>query len=286
MSAPLLKVRNLTVEYTRDERIFTAVNDVGFELAQGECLAIVGESGCGKSTIALAIIGLLPKNESRVPKGEILYDGKDLLKNTETDWQRTRGRRIAMVFQDPFSSLNPVLTIGYQLEECFLSSWNISIQDPRQGIGPGLRHSRARALLTNVQLSDPERILRSYPHQLSGGQRQRVMVAMALAQNPDLLIADEPTTALDVTVQDEIIKLLKSIRLATRMAMIFVTHNLGLVKNIADQVAVMRNGVIVETGDTAKILSTPTHPYALGLLRCMPTLHRSKGPLPTLEEAL
>ncbi len=265
MSQSLLSVNNLTVDYVRDGETLTAVKKASFELNKGECLAIVGESGCGKSTIALALIGLLPKHESKVANGEIHFDGKDLLRNSERDWQQTRGKRIAMVFQDPFSSLNPVLTVGYQLREVT---------------------GQAEEFLRTVQLNDPARILRSYPHQLSGGQRQRIMIAMALAQNPDLLIADEPTTALDVTVQDEVIKLLKSIQMSKRMAMIFVTHNLGLVKNVADNVAVMRHGVFVEMGPASKVLSAPSHPYALGLLRCMPTLKRSKGPLPTLDEAV
>lgn len=265
MNEALLSIHGLTVSYVQHHELRTAVNKVSLELQKGECLALVGESGCGKSTLALAVIGLLPKNESRIPQGTIHFDGKNILANNEEDWQKIRGRRIAMVFQDPFSSLNPVLTIGYQLEE--VASKNAVLE-----------------LLSQVQIKDPERIVRSYPHQVSGGQRQRVMIAMALAQKPDLLIADEPTTALDVTVQDEIIKLLKRLQLETNMGMIFVTHNLGLVKNVADRVAVMKKGEIVETGPTAQILSKPNQPYTNGLLRCMPTLTKTKGPLPTLEE--
>jgi ABC-type dipeptide/oligopeptide/nickel transport system ATPase component len=266
LGEPLLSVRNLTVDYFRSHQPLTAVKDVSFEVNKGKCLAIVGESGCGKSTIALSIIGLLPKHESRISSGEIRLDGFNLLAYGDEEWRKVRGKKIAMIFQDPFSSLNPVLTIRYQLEEIFAGN--------------------LEELLGKVQLSDPGRILHSYPHQLSGGQRQRVMIAMALSQNPELLIADEPTTALDVTVQDEIIKLLKNLQREMGMSMIFVTHNLGLVKNIADDVAVMRAGVIVEAGPSAQVLTNPTHPYSRGLLRCMPTLKRSQGPLPTLEEAL
>lgn len=267
MSAPLLSVRDLRVNYYRDGKTITAVDGVSFGLEKGACLAIVGESGCGKSTIALSVMGLLPKNESGIAAGDIHFDGNDMRLNTDAEWQRLRGKRIAMIFQDPFSSLNPVLTVGYQLAEC------------------NGGEEVSRGLLQKVQLPDPDRILRSYPHQLSGGQRQRVMIAMALSQNPDLLIADEPTTALDVTVQDEIIKLLKSLQVSTRMAMIFVTHNLGLVKNVADDVAVMRYGKIVENGPAGRVLSSPSHPYSRGLLRCMPTLRKSSMPLPTLEDA-
>ncbi len=233
-------------------------------------MALVGESGCGKSTIALAITGLLPRNESRVAGGEVLLDGQNVLTNSDAMWRSYRGKRIAMIFQDPFSSLNPVLTIGYQIEESLALDGNAN-------------KNKAFELLSHVQISDPERVYNSYPHQISGGQRQRVMIAIALSRGPELLIADEPTTALDVTVQDEIIKLLKRLQIETKMSLLFVTHNLGLVKYIADSVSVMRNGKIVETGAADHVLSKPAHPYTKGLLRCMPTLKKSDGPLPTLE---
>lgn len=272
MSETLLSVSKLTVNYLRDKQSTTAVKEVGFEVKRGEGLALVGESGCGKSTIALSLIGLLPRNESQVSQGEIIFDGHNILKNSEIQWQKLRGKRIAMIFQDPFSSLNPVIRVGEQIEEALSLDSSTALQ------------ANTLALLSKVQIADPERIYQSYPHQLSGGQRQRIMIAIALSRQPDLLIADEPTTALDVTVQDEIMKLLKSLQKEMGMAMIFVTHNLGLVKNIADNVAVMRHGEIVENGPAATLLSQPRHPYSKGLLRCMPTLKRTKGPLPTLEE--
>lgn len=264
MNEPLVSIRNLTVKYAQDDRTITAVRNVTMQMEKGRTLAVVGESGSGKSTLALALIGLLPPNETRVRADALRFDGHDLLSYSAQQWQQLRGRHIAMIFQDPFSALNPVLKIDYQLKE-------VTTLD------------HARELLAQVQLTDPNRILNSYPHQLSGGQRQRVMIAMSLARKPDLLIADEPTTALDVTVQDEIIKLLKKLQSEMKMAMLFVTHNLGLVKGMADDLAVMYGGEIVEFGDARQTLASPKHPYTQGLLRCLPTMKKSKGPLPVLN---
>ena len=267
----LLSVRDLTVEYRHHGRVVPAVRTVGFEVAHGETLGVVGESGCGKSTLALALCGLLPAEESAITSGEIVFGGQPLTRLAGRDWRGLRGARIGIVFQDPFSALNPVLTIRYQLQEC------------RDGEGRPVSDAKARALLEAVQLADPNRILASYPHQLSGGQRQRVMIAMAIAGDPDLLIADEPTTALDVTVQDEILTLLHRLQTERRMAMVFVTHNLGLVGRVADRTAVLYAGQIVEIGKTGDVLKRPKHPYTAALLRCIPSLAPSRGPIPTLE---
>ncbi len=269
MSSTLLSIKNLTVDYLRDGQPHTAVHNVSFDLKKGECLALVGESGCGKSTLALTLMGLLPKKESRIMSGQIELDGQPLLANNDEEWRAIRGKRIGMIFQDPFSSLNPVLTIGRQIQE------TLDLGSPKWNM---------KELMRQVQLNDSDRIAASYPHQLSGGQRQRVMIAIALARGPEILIADEPTTALDVTVQDEIIKLLKSLQNETHMAMLFVTHNFGLLKNVADRVAVMRRGEILETGDVSAVLAQPKNDYTNGLLRCIPSLKKKAGPLPTLEE--
>jgi ABC-type dipeptide/oligopeptide/nickel transport system ATPase component len=252
MSA-LLTVRDLSVDYRVGKEIHPAVNGVSFDLKKGETLGFVGESGCGKSTIALSVMGLLPREEGHLREGEIIYDDKKLTGFSEKKWRRIRGREIAMIFQDPFSSLNPVMTVREQLLEV-------------------ASKKKASQWLEHVQLHDAERILGSYPHQLSGGQRQRVMIAMALAREPKILIADEPTTALDVTVQKEIIDLLKKLQRELRMSMIFVTHNIGLIKDVADELAVMLDGKIVEIGPTDNVLSRPKHEYTKALLKSIPRI--------------
>ncbi|MCB4755777.1 MAG: ABC transporter ATP-binding protein [Elusimicrobia bacterium] len=267
----IVDIHNLTVEYIHGREAVPAVRDVSLELAAGETLALVGESGCGKSTLALALMGLLPRDESRVTAGEIHLQGENLLQKPEEERRHIRGRKMAMIFQDPFSALNPVLTVGYQLQECII-------------LNEGKPNSeRSAQLLRQVQIKDPERILTSYPHQVSGGQRQRVLIAMALAGHPELLIADEPTTALDVTVQDEIMKLLKGLRDNIGMSMLFITHNMALVKGMAHRLAVMYAGQIVEYGATTDILTNPKHPYTQGLLRSLPKIKPSTGPIPALS---
>jgi peptide/nickel transport system ATP-binding protein len=253
----LLSVQGLSVDYRVGKTIHPAVDDVSFHLKEGETLGFVGESGCGKSTIALSLMGLLPKEEGHLKSGEIHFAGQTLTAFPEEKWRQIRGHQIAMIFQDPFSSLNPVMTIREQMLE---------VTSP----------AKAAELLKRVQLSDPARIMGSYPHQLSGGQRQRVMIAMALARGPKLLIADEPTTALDVTVQKEIIDLLKKLQKEFKMSMIFVTHNIGLIKDIADELAVMYGGKIVEMGATERVLSRPKHSYTRALLKSIPTIKGAK----------
>jgi ABC-type dipeptide/oligopeptide/nickel transport system ATPase component len=261
----LLQIEGLNVEYTAHGQVASAVRNVGLNIRRGETVALVGQSGCGKSTLALAIMGLLPARESRITARTMTLGEVDLLKLTPKTWPAVRGKRAAMIFQDPFSSLNPVLTIRFQLEEV-------------------LNGTSSADALEAVQIHEPSRVLASYPHQLSGGQRQRIMIAMALAQKPDLLIADEPTTALDVTIQKEIIDLLVELQRTRSMSLLFVTHNMALIQQLAHTTAVMKNGEIVECGPTGKILSQPAHPYTLGLLKCVPRLAKSAGPLPTLTE--
>ncbi len=268
----LLTVNNLSVEYHSRGAIVPAVKNLTFSIAKGHTLGLVGKSGCGKSTAGLAIMGLLPENESRVKEGSLFFQGRNLLNQDPEAWRLTRGREIAMIFQDPFSSLNPVFRIEDQIKEAL---------DPKSGSG---HSARAKELLDHVQLKDSQRILNSYPHQLSGGQRQRVMIAMAIAQNPALLIADEPTTALDVTVQADIMALLRNLQREYHMSVLFITHNLGLVKGFADDLAVMFKGSIVEQGPTSQILKNPQHPYTQGLLNCIPKLAPSTGPIPLLAD--
>ncbi|MDR6358142.1 ABC-type glutathione transport system ATPase component [Pseudomonas psychrotolerans] len=247
----LLEVRGLTVHYQGE----AAVQPLDFTLAAGETLALVGESGCGKSTTALALMGLLP-DTARVA-GSILFEGTDLLALRPRQLRRLQGSRLAMVFQEPLSSLNPVLTLGEQLVETLRQHTDLS---RRQAL------TRAEELLAQVRLPRPATHLREYPQQLSGGQRQRVLIAMAIACQPRLLIADEPTTALDVTVQAQILELLDSLRRELDMGLLLITHDLGVVAQQADRVIVMHDGEVLETGRTAQVFAQPRHPYTRGLV--------------------
>jgi len=274
----LLTINNLSVEYASHGHTVPAVDGLTLALAKGKTLGLVGKSGCGKTTVGLAIMGLLPSKESRITGGSIFFNGKNLAHQSDEEWRKLRGKDIAMIFQDPFSSLNPVLRIGEQIEECLELETNV-VKPTKAGMT-----ATARELLEQVRLKDPERILNSYPHQLSGGQRQRVMIACALARNPALLIADEPTTALDVTVQAEIMQLLEDLQKEFHMTVLFITHNMGILKGFADDVAVMFKGKIVEHGPTAAILTQPQHPYTQGLINCIPKLAPSRGPIPLLAD--
>jgi len=267
----LLNVQNLSIDYTRNNTAVHAVRDVTLNLAEGETLGIVGESGCGKSTLAMAFLRLLPERESRILSGEIQFAGKDLLALNERKLRAIRGNTIGIVFQDPFSSLNPVFTIGEQIDEIYKAH-------------RGVRDREATLkTLEHVRLPDPERIYNAYPHQISGGQRQRAVIAMAIALKPRLLIADEPTTALDVTVQKEILDLLDDLRAEMKMAMILITHNMGIVAERANRIAVMYAGEIIEMGNAKTILKEPQHPYTKGLLQSLPRLAKtSDGRLPQL----
>ncbi|MFC3695410.1 ABC transporter ATP-binding protein [Chenggangzhangella methanolivorans] len=261
MTAPLLSVRDLSVDFAVEGGRSLAVDRVSFDLAKGETLALVGESGSGKSVTALSVVRLLAYPAAGHPSGEILFNGEDLLKVSEKALRKVRGADISMVFQEPMTSLNPLHTIERQIGE---------ILSVHRGWSKEKCRARTLELLAQVGIPEPETRLGSFPHQLSGGQRQRVMIAMALANEPDLLIADEPTTALDVTVQAQILALLKELQGRLGMAMLFITHDLGIVRKIADRVCVMTKGRIVEHGETARVFSSPEHDYTKKLLAAEP----------------
>ncbi|MGG2066681.1 ABC transporter ATP-binding protein [Bacillus sp. S14(2024)] len=259
----LLDVKDLHVSFDTHAGEVQAVRGVSFDLKKGETIAIVGESGSGKSVTSKALMDLIPKPPGRIKKGEILFDGRDLTKLTEKEMQQIRGKEIAMIFQDPMTSLNPTMTIGNQIMEGLIKHQGMNKVDARKV---------ALELLDLVGIPNPEARLKQYPHQFSGGMRQRVVIAMALACNPKLLIADEPTTALDVTIQAQILELMKDIQQKTEAAIIFITHDLGVVANVADRVAVMYAGKVVEIGTVDEIFYNPKHPYTWGLLASMPSL--------------
>lgn len=255
-----LDVMHLSVEFQTEEGCLQAVRDISFSLQPGHTLAIVGESGSGKSVTGRAILGILESN-ARVHQGQIRYDGKDLLQLPESELVRLRGRRIAMVFQDPLSSLNPLMHIGRQITE---------VMRLKLGLGSARAKQKALQLLQEVGISDPERCFSQYPHQLSGGMRQRVVIAIALAADPEILICDEPTTALDVTIQAQILELLDGMKRQRQLSMLFITHDFGVVAQMADDVAVMYAGKIVEYGTVEEIFYDPRHPYTRALLRATP----------------
>jgi len=260
LSQPVLEVSNLHTQFFTDDGVVQAVNGVSFELHEGESLGIVGESGCGKSMTALSIMGLVPE-PGRVTAGEIRFRGHDLLRMRAEDVRDLRGRDIAMIFQDPLSSLNPVLKNGFQIEEAMLAHRHAARRETRE---------RAVGLLRKVRVPAAEARARDYPHQLSGGMRQRTMIAMGLANDPAILIADEPTTALDVTVQAQILELLRDLNRDLHTAIVMITHNLGVVAGLCSRVIVMYAGQIVEQGPVDEIFEHPQHPYTWALLRSVP----------------
>ncbi|MBR4080562.1 MAG: ABC transporter ATP-binding protein [Clostridia bacterium] len=267
---PILSVRDLNVAFTQGKRSLRPVTDgVSFDLYPGEILCLVGESGCGKSVSALALMGLLPR-QGRVPSGTAIFDGRDLLALPPRSLDEVRGAGAAMIFQDIMYSLNPVLTIGTQMTEGMRRHLHMDKSAARQ---------EAVRLLTKTGLPDPEGAMRKYPHQLSGGQRQRVMIAMALACRPKLLIADEPTTALDVTIQLQIMQLLRQLRDETGMAILLITHDVGVVAEMADRVVVMYAGQCVESAPAETLLTAPAHPYTRALMQAVPTLDPGKARL-------
>ncbi|MEN1935742.1 ABC transporter ATP-binding protein [Paenibacillus sp. 102] len=266
----LLEVKDLQVSFDTHAGEVQAVRGVTFDLKKGETLAIVGESGSGKSVTSKALMGLIPNPPGRIKNGEIVFDGRDLTKLSEKEMQQVRGKEIAMIFQDPMTSLNPTMTIGNQIMEGLIKHQGMSKADARKV---------ALELLDLVGIPNPEARLKQYPHQFSGGMRQRVVIAMALACNPKLLIADEPTTALDVTIQAQILELMKDIQQKTEAAIIFITHDLGVVANVADRVAVMYAGKVVEIGTVDEIFYNPKHPYTWGLIASMPSLDGSEAEL-------
>jgi oligopeptide/dipeptide ABC transporter ATP-binding protein len=274
----LLAVQNLAVQFTTPDGIVDAVSDISFAIRQGETLCIVGESGCGKSVTAQAILRLIASPPGKIVSGKLLFDGNDLLALNQRQMQQIRGNDIAMVFQDPMTSLNPVFTIGFQLIETLRMHQGVSKKQGRE---------RAIELLKRVHIPDAHKRIDQYPHELSGGMRQRVMIAIALACSPRLLIADEPTTALDVTIQAQILDLLGELKETMDMAVMFITHDLGIVAEIADSVLVLYAGKVAERGSAVEIFQSPRHPYTVGLLNSVPRmsaqqqrLHVIPGTLP------
>jgi len=263
----ILKVDNLGVYFYAGDREIPAVDGVSFSLEKGETLGIVGESGCGKSVTALSIMRLLQSPPARIVKGRILFKGENLLDKSADEMREIRGKEISMVFQEPMTSLNPVLTIGRQISEVLIQHLDLSKKEAL---------ARTVEMLKLVKIPLPEKVVKQYPHQLSGGMRQRVMIAMALACNPSLLIADEPTTALDVTVEAQILELINELKNKFHSSVIIISHDLGIVADIADKVAVMYAGRIVEYSDTGSVFSNPKHPYTKGLLEAIPHMNMDR----------
>ena len=260
-------MRNLCTYFHTEEGLGKAVDGVSFALRRGETLGLVGESGCGKSVSALSVMRLIPQPPGQIESGEILFGGRDLLRLSEDEMCRVRGNEIAMIFQEPMTSLNPVLTCGFQITESVILHQGVSKQEAR---------NRAIEMLRLVGIPAPEQRVDEYPHQLSGGMRQRVMIAMALSCNPQLLIADEPTTALDVTIQAQILELLQRLQEELKMAVLMITHDLGVIAEVADRVAVMYAGQVVEYASTRDLFNSPQHPYTRGLMQSVPRLDESR----------
>ncbi|MCP4681304.1 MAG: ABC transporter ATP-binding protein [Desulfobacterales bacterium] len=274
----LLSVQDLKVYFRGDEQVSPVLEGLSYDVRQGETVCLVGESGCGKTVSALTILGLIPRPSGQVSGGRVIFKEKNLLELGAEEMRKIRGNRISMVFQEPLTSLNPVFTIGDQIGEAISIHENISSIELRQ---------RCIQLLKDVKMPSPEDRLTDYPHQLSGGQRQRVMIAMALACKPDLIIADEPTTALDVTIQAQILSLLRSLQKSGSLSILYITHDLGVVANIADRVFVMYAGTVMEQGETSQLFSDSCHPYTQGLLASLPNrvkrgtrLHSIPGTVP------
>ena len=270
-----LLVKNLKVSFSTPKKELLAVRGISYQLYQGEILALVGESGCGKTVSALSILRLIQEPPGKIVSGEIIFGGKDLLTLKKKELQDLRGKDIAMIFQDPMTSLNPVLTIGEQIVETILRHTVLSRKEAKE---------KSFRLLEQVEISSPKEKFSQYPHQLSGGMRQRVMIAIALSCSPRILIADEPTTALDVLIQAQILSLLKKIKNKTQMSILFITHDLGVVAEVAERVMVMYAGEIVESGSVSDIFRSPRHPYTIGLMESISTLDSTQQKKSKLRE--
>lgn len=270
MSDKLLEVKNLKTYFKTEKGILKAVDDVSFNVRKGETLCIVGESGCGKSITSLSIMRLVEKDNSINAGGEIFFEDKDILKISEEEMRKIRGKDISMIFQEPMSSLNPVFTIGYQVSESLIL---------HEGLTPKEANKQSIELLKKVGIPRADEIVNSYPHELSGGMRQRVMIAMALSCNPRVLIADEPTTALDVTIQAQILDLMRNLKKDFNTSIILITHDLGVVAEMADYVVVMYAGKVVEEGEVVEIFKNTSHPYTIGLLKSKPVLSQRQEEL-------
>ncbi|RLQ97199.1 ABC transporter ATP-binding protein [Falsibacillus albus] len=279
--APLLEVKNLETAFDIDGKYYNAVDGVSFKVNRRQVLGVVGESGCGKSVMSLSIMKLLPKGIGKIGNGEVVFEGRNLENLSEREMNKVRGKDISMIFQEPMTSLNPVFTVGFQVQEALFNHMKISKKEARM---------KSIALLKSVGISRPEKIVDEYPHQLSGGMRQRVMIAISIACQPKLLIADEPTTALDVTVQAQILELLKEIQEVNDMSIILITHDLGVVAEMCDEVVVMYAGRIVERTDVETLFYNPKHPYTELLMGAIPKLDEEveelssiKGIVPSLK---
>jgi oligopeptide/dipeptide ABC transporter ATP-binding protein len=270
MNRPLLEINNLTVEFRLKRGTLTAVDNVCFTIDEKETLGIVGETGCGKSATALSILRLIASPPGKIVGGEILFEGDDLLKKSEHEMEKIRGNKISMIFQEPMTSFNPSFTIGEQIAE----SYRIHLRQSKKTALESTEH-----ILDAVRVPSPRTIMARYPHELSGGMRQRAMIAMALACQPKLLIADEPTTALDVTIQAQILELLEELQEKMKMAMLFISHNLGVMARLCNRIGVMYAGSLVELADKKSLFTAPLHPYTIGLLRAVPRRERRHEPL-------
>jgi oligopeptide/dipeptide ABC transporter ATP-binding protein len=262
-----LEIKDLRISFASDGKRVEVVGGISINVPKGKIIGVVGESGCGKTVTALSVMRLIPEPPGKIDSGEIIFDGADLLRYSDRDMRSIRGKRISMIFQEPISSLNPVFTVGNQIEEALSTHLNLSKQE---------RKERVLELLTLVGIPAPQRRMHNYPHEMSGGMSQRVMIAMALACNPEVLIADEPTTALDVTIQAGILELINDLRVKMGMAVLLITHDLGIIAEVADEVYVMYAGKVVEHGYTADIFREPHHPYTVGLLNSVPGLQENK----------
>lgn len=269
----MLDVKNLLTQYYTSGGVIKAVDDVSFSIPKGQTVCLVGESGCGKSAVAMSIMGLIDAGSGGVRNGEILFEGKDLLKMKKHELRQLRGNDISMIFQEPMTSLNPVLTIGGQMMEPLMEHELISKKEAKK---------RSLELIELVGIGRAEEIFNSYPHQLSGGMLQRIMIAIALACSPNLLIADEPTTALDVTIQAQILDLLRSLKEQREMSMLLITHDLGVVAEVADYVIVMYAGKVIEEGPVVELFKNPKHPYTKGLLKAKPVINQRQEELYTI----
>jgi peptide/nickel transport system ATP-binding protein len=289
-SATIVDVQGLRVSFQSQGRVVRAVNNVSFELQKGETLCLVGESGCGKSVTAMSIMRLLPQPPARFDGGHIFFEGRNVMSLSEKEMRALRGNRMAMIFQSPITSLNPLLTIGRQITEGLEKHQHLSSREAAQ---------YAMNFLSKVRIPDPKRVMKQFPHELSGGMCQRIMIAVALSSNPDVLIADEPTTALDVTIQAQILSILSELQADFKTALLMITHDLGVVAEMADRVLVMYAGSIVEAAEINPLFSHPAHPYTIGLMRSMPRvqtinfedhdrrrLNEIKGVVPDLSDIM
>lgn len=277
MTKKILEVKDLSTWFYTEEGIVKALEDVSFSVEEGEILGIVGETGCGKSVTSRTIMGLIPQPPGKIVGGEVLFEGRDLLKLGDEDMRSIRGKDMAMIFQDPMSSLNPVLKVGFQVMEAIKAHGDVSDREARK---------RALEMFEKVNIPDPEKSLNRYPHQFSGGMKQRVMIAMALSCNPRLLIADEPTTALDVSIQAQILSLIKGLQRDFGSSIMLISHDLGVIATMAQKVAVMYAGSIIEYGSVKDIFESPSHPYTKGLLGAIPRLDRDQESLDVIKGAL